>query len=435
MTAIQMATAEMTCASFLGFGAEWDSRNYVEAGVTNAEFIRIRRRVEWMRLPVARIMMQIRWCMGVDGTLDFETPEMQSLYRHLDTCQALGTTVFLTDWGCMPEWLRVPGIRDVAAPRYAEVIGEYMQHLVDVRGYGCILYFIMVNEPNWEVQDFALWRLGLEGVATEFKKRGLAGRVLLAGSDEAHSADNVWHRQAVDQVSHLLGVYDMHRYASDVNEVRSGKLEEFWRTMWAYARDRDPDAAGKPCIVGEAGLGDDAQHPYGSPHIDEFAYGVFMADYAIQAARAGSAAVFAWMLDDNSHPGFFWGMWASLQDGLRLRPWFYPWALLSRLFPSGCSTYRVPEESPDLRLLVAKHKYTWSVCAVNRGDVELARTFDFTGSAHPAEVTLYRYCEGSSPVNAEGFPVSSGCEIVASNAVHLVCPPRSVTFLTVQQKT
>lgn len=419
------------CANFIGFGAEWDSTNYRASGITDADFALIRRRVEWMRLPVARIMMQVKWCRKADGNFDFDTPPMQALYRHLDVCQTLGTTVFLTDWGCMPEWLRVPGVSDVDDPLYAESIGIYLEHLVNVKGYSCIRYIIMVNEPNWEVKDFALWRRGLEQVAAELKQRGLDRQIHLAGSDEAHAPDDDWHFQAVDQVAELLGAYDVHNYAND-SKVRPGELEPYFRRLWDYARKHDPNGVQKPCIVGEAGMGDDAQHPHSSPHINEFGYGLFMADYAVQAANAGSAAVLAWMLDDNSHAGFHWGLWSSKADGLCLRPWFYPWALLSRLFPAGCAIHPVSTSSADLRVLVAHTADGWAVCAVNRGDQEIECELTLGEAARSVQVTRYRYGEESAPVDAEGLPVPLSSTQERLSAIPLVCPPRSAAFLHVR---
>jgi len=425
---IKITTENEVCANFIGFGAEWDSRHYREAGITDADFALIRRRVEWMRLPTARIMMQVKWCRQEGGDFDFETPPMQDLYRHLDVCEALGATVFLTDWGCMPEWLRAPGIGDVADPLYAESIGIYLDHLVNVKGYSCIRYFIMVNEPNWEVKDFALWRRGLEQVAAELRRRGLDRRIQLAGSDEAHAADDDWHFQAVDQVSGLLGAYDVHRYVCDAEEVRSGQLTDYFRRLWDYALLRDPDASRKPCIIGEAGLRDSWHPPATNDLIGTFEYGMVMADYAVQAANAGTAAVLAWMLDDSSHPGFLWGMWSNKADGLRLRPWFYPWALLSRLFPAGCAIHPVSTGTPDLRVLFARMADGWAVCAVNRGDQEIECELALGGDTRPMQVMTYRYSADNAPVDAEGFPVPISSTVEQLPDLGIFCPPRSVTF-------
>ena len=185
---LKMETGNVACAKFIGFGAEWDLANYRVAGVTDADFAVIHRRVEWMRLPAARIMMPVKWCRQADGSFDFDTAPMRDLYRNRDVCEALGTTVFLTDWGCMPEWLRAPGIGDVADPLYAESIGAYLDHLINTKKYQCIRYVIMVNEPNWEVKEFALWRRGLEQVAAELNRRGLDRQIQLAAPTRQHDA-------------------------------------------------------------------------------------------------------------------------------------------------------------------------------------------------------------------------------------------------------
>ena len=59
------------------------------------------------------------------------------------------------------------------------------------------------------------------------------------------------------------------------------------------------------------------------------------------------------MLDDNSHLGFNWGMWSSSGAGLATKPWFYPWALLSRYFRPGSSIVESRLTSKDLRVLAA----------------------------------------------------------------------------------
>jgi hypothetical protein len=429
---IHVNTETTACENFIGFGAEWDSRNYRAAGITDADFALIQRRIEWMRLPAARIMMQVRWCRLEDGSFNFETSDMQDLYRHLDVCEALGTTVFLTDWGCMPAWLQAPGIGDVADPLYAESIGVYLDYLINTKKYSCIRYFIMVNEPNWEVKEFALWRCGLEQVAKELKRRGLDRQIQLAGSDEAHATDDDWHFQAVDQVSEILGAYDVHHYASD-SLVRPGKLESYYSHLWDYVRKNDMRGAQKPCIVGEAGMGDDAQHPYGSPHIDKFEYGLFMADYAVQAANAGSAAILAWMLDDNSHADFYWGLWSSKADGLRLRPWFYPWALLCRLFTTGSKIYHTASGSPDVRILIAQSGEKWAICVVNRGNCEINSEFSLPKELKSIQVTTYCYSVDCAPVDAEGFPMPLSVECYQNKNIVVTCPSQSVTFYQIQK--
>jgi hypothetical protein len=417
----------VACENFLGFGAEWDSRGYNGHGVTDEDFELIADRIRWMRLPLVRSMMQTKWCYLGEGKFEWETPDMQSLYRQLDLCQRENVTVLLTDWGCEPEWLKIPGIKDVADPLYAEAIATYMDHLVNQRGYGCIKYFILVNEPNYEVKSWDRWRKGLENVARAFAEKGLDKRVTLMGPDHSNADD--WLQHAVDQLHDILGAYDIHRYEGD-EVVRPGLLEEYFRRQWEYVRTRDPQSDGKPLVVGEAGLNDDADHPYGNRRIDSYEYGLFMADYAVQAARAGAAAVSAWMLDDNSHPGFYWGMWTNKEKGLKLRPWFCAWSLLSRYFPQGCTVHRMEQPSPDWRLLVANASSgsegrAWSICLVNRGREPVDIRVKLPGGG---EHVLKRFIYSRDSVGAaKGYPSPAWTgEADLSQALRVQCPPEAV---------
>lgn len=419
--------------NFIGFGAEWDPRGYIEHGVTDDDFAVIARRVRYMRLPVARVMMLARWCYRGDGRFDWDSPEMQTLYRHLDLCQAENTTVLLTDWGCERDWVRVPGVADTADPEYARIIGVYLDHLLNTRGYTCIRYFILVNEPNYEVGDWDRWAQGARNVAAMLRERGLHPRIRLAGPD--HSNDDAWLYRAVDELHDALDAYDVHRYAGDA-EVRPGGLVEYFGKQWRYALANDPNAAGKPFIVGEAGMNDFARHPAGNEKIGEHFYGVFMADYAVQAARAGSHAVCAWMLCDNSHKGFFWGLWSNKADGMKLRPWFYPWSLLSRYVPRGSTVLDTADPSPDQRLLAARvpvagdAAHGWTFVLVNRGE-KPARVRVRCDESGQRLFRIYRYAEDAAWADADGFPRPvSEIECELRDGLTLECPGNAVVLAT-----
>lgn len=428
--AVTVEPKAVAVQSFIGYGAEWDPRAYDLYGVTDADFALVRHRVEWMRLPVARMMMLAKWCYRGDGEFDWDTREMQLLYRQLDICQALGTTVFLTDWGCEREWVRPPGIEKTDDPRYASVIAAYLDHLLNTRGYSCIQYFILVNEPNYEVGDFDRWARGVRNVAAAFAERGLDRLVRIAGPD--HSNADEWFFKAVDQLGDVLGAYDVHRYATDAN-VAPGKLEDYFANQWQYARQNDPAASGKIFIVGEAGMNDYANHPASNAKIDTHYYGEFMADLAVQAAQAGSHAVCAWHLDDNSHQNFGWGLWSNKTQGMALRPWFFPWALLARYVAPGATIYNVPDSAPSLRVLVAQKGEDWTLVVVNRGDdaVRLALALPGEGTR---TARRYVYAPEGRSTDDNGFPTPAGeTTLDWSKEIIIDCPGQGMTMLTTMQ--
>lgn len=126
---VQLDPAKVICQKFLGFGAEWDSNSDNDSGVTDADFAMIHKRVEWMRLTIARMMMQSKWCYKGNGRYDWNDPEMKALYRHLDVCQKLGTTVLVTDWGIEPGWLKTPDVAKVEDSKYADIISTAINWL------------------------------------------------------------------------------------------------------------------------------------------------------------------------------------------------------------------------------------------------------------------------------------------------------------------
>ena len=421
-------TKAVACKSFIGFGAEWDPAAYDLCGVTDKDFALIERRIRLMKLRAARIMILGKWCVPKTGKLDWNTRAMQRLYRHLDVCQKNNITVFLTDWGCVRSWVKIPGIKDTADPKYAELIGTYLDHLVNRRKYTCIKYFILVNEPNFEAGGWDLWKKGIENVAAVLARRKLDRQITLTGPD--HSNADTWLYRAVDQLSSVIGAYDVHRYANDRN-VRAGKLEAYFRRQWDYAKKHDAKAKGKPFIVGEAGMIDGAYPPRGNRNIDKHWYGVFMADYAAQAVAAGSSAVLAWMLDDNSHKDFAWGLWSDKKGGMKLRPWSYPWSLLCRHVPPGSTTYRVKSPSTQVRVLAARAPGGgWTFCVVNRGKRAAPLLLRAAG-AKPTLFRRYVYSPKSAKKDASGFPLPTDTRKLdlAAGAV-VTCPANGVVVVT-----
>jgi len=427
-TQVVVDDSKVASAGFIGFGAEWDAAGYTQSGVTDQDYQVIEKRIRWMRLPVVRKAMLTRWALIADGVFDFETQEMRDLYRQLDICQREGITVFLTDWGCERSWNAAPGVQDVSDPKYAKAIGTYLDHLINKRGYTSIKYLIVVNEPNFETRDFEDWKTALQNVRAELASRHLDRAVTLAGPD--HSYAEGWLYRSVDQLAGVLGAYEVHRYADDAS-VRSRGLESYFLDQWGYASAKDPNVDGKPFVVGEAGMSDGSHPPQGNDNITDYFYGLWMADYGVQAARAGSHAILAWTLDDNSFPPSSWGMWSDRRGGLVLRPWFYPWSLFTRYVPPGSMVYRPPQPSGDLRILASRSPVgEWTFCVVNRGASSvylllkapdpLARTF-----------RIYEYSRASAVADADGFPVPVGAMAVSpETGVDLMVPGEAVMVAT-----
>jgi len=428
---------------FGGFGVEWDPKFWTmgtfkihedftgEVKVTEKDWDLVVRRLAWMHPPVVRMMVCCPWLTAGDGKFHWDTRHMRSLYRHLDVCQKLGIDVILSDWGT--GWAKSAGFTGHDDPNYAQAVGTYLNVLINDRKYDCIKYFVLGNEPNYDVKDYARWKAGVQNVAEVLIERKLAGRVTLLGSDAAHDED--WHRRTVDDLHAVLGGYDIHRYAP-VAEVRTGKLQAYIRQQWDYARKMDANATGKPMVVGEAGVNAPGFSASQNPLHMDFSYGLQMADCACQAANGGSTMVLAWMLDDSSHAGFTWGMWRNKEGGFALKPWFYTWSLLTRLFPAAGSIVETRLRSSDVRAMTMRlpRDAGWSFCAVNRDGQPVTLKLRIP-PAGKLTMQRYIYARDAAKADSDGFPVPAATqEVDLVGGAAVACPAESVVFLTTRRK-
>ena len=83
---------------------------------------------------------------------DWNNEEMQALYKILDYCQKNNADVFLQQmWGYV-DWNAFPGVHPlISAPKnlddFADGIATLVGYLTHEKGYTCIKYFCMSNEP------------------------------------------------------------------------------------------------------------------------------------------------------------------------------------------------------------------------------------------------------------------------------------------------
>lgn len=423
---INIDSSTETLTNFAGFGAEWDSRNYLAYGVDKDDFELIKERLDWLEIPIVRIMMQTNWFFKQGVGYTPNSPDMQSLYRHLDYCQDNNVDVILTDWGIEPDWLKVSGLQRVDDKKYAEIIADYLDYLYNDQGYTCIKYFVLVNEPNYEVGDFSRWGEGIRNVYQEMKRKGLADKIMLAGSGQSNADD--WHINAVDHFHGIFGAYTFHRY--EWNEfIRNQKFISYVRNLTDYVKEKDPEWKSKQVIISEAGMRD-GQSTAINTNIDKFEYGMFMADYAIQALQGGAHGVLAWMLDDNSHPDFEWGLWKNKENNFEIRKWFYSWGLFIKYFKRDSEMFLPVTRSVNLRTMAAKSPDDeWSYAFVNYEDFDVYINVnnDFMGNE---DLLKFIYKEGMIKIDEDGFPIKNDEIEAEEGKFTFVLPANSTVVIT-----
>jgi len=444
---------------FLGAGVQWDPYEFPPSPEGwKTTFARL----DYMRPGFFRVMLNANsYWLGFDaaGAPRYVWTEPQppgrdslaTLFAILDYAQMHRIDVALGEWS-------PPRGMTPSDPRWGRLIADFAAYLTGVKKYTVIKYYIYMNEPNGSWMwpggkvDYEAWAEGSRNLRSQLDAHGLKS-LPMAGPD--NSGDWDWLDRCAAQFPARFGAWEMHWYAKD-SDVLNGEIEKLLAAKRSMLLATDPQAVSKPRFIGEARMIEGKVNGDQQPRVKTFEYGVLMADYFAQVARAGWLGAIAWDLDDALHavngrranpPNDLtlkvWGFWNTQGTAMGKpedeapRPWFYTWTLLGRLFPKGTRILpaSLSADAPGLRALAA----TWkdgraeklSVMLVN--DTAEARTLTVRAPGGGTRAMVaYRYFDNDRAVDGGGYPVASATLPKADfeKGVSVEMPSRGVVFLT-----
>lgn len=468
--------------NIIASGVQWSAYPHADskdaewgALMTSEKWDRVYQRLDYIKPGIVRVMDQAGWryFKGVDKignpVLNFDTDEIKALFKVLDYCQKNNIEVIFGEWGAPGYWGEPGKIDRADDPRWIHMITRYLHFLINQKGYNCIKYYNLVNEPNggWASTngDWEQWKKGVLMLNDSIRKIGLGNQLGIAGPDAVVSYDNPvstykglqWVDETITQLDSVIGAYDVHAYP-DGEFVRSGEFGEYYGAIGQKVKP-----TGKKLILGELGLkysgemynknkalaeGDpNASKDDSNMFVYDYFYGLDVVDALIQAMNSGLEGAIAWDLDDAMHTQGDtgdqtklkrWGMWNSLGTELcdkpedeNLRPWFYTWSLMCRFFPSGMTiaSTDVPESCP-LRVVSGTHQLGSTVAVLNNSDQPQEIYLLGTKLPKGNEWAKYVYSESQRATDGNGFPIPS--ETIRGNLSELALsiPPRSFALLS-----
>ncbi len=241
----------------------------------DAAWQQIDRHARWLGLDWNRVELEQRIYEPERRRFSWDNAEMRILYRILDWCEKNKADVFLQQmwsnvaWNTFPEW------RDNAVGRvhsgpvsmedFSEGLATLVEHLVKKKGYTCVRWVCINNEPNagwswWQKPPNHVMPLrpGLAAVRKALDAKGIA--IPLSGPDLTGGVRPLEPKRF--DFLDLLGAYDFHSYDENFDWLSNGGMARFDKTTadWATWAHQN----GKPLFMSEFGTmangwGDD--HP------------------------------------------------------------------------------------------------------------------------------------------------------------------------------
>lgn len=436
---ITVNTNQIINDSYIGNGAQWDAypNAYIHWGqsISDSDWQKMFKRLDFMKPQLMRVVIAAGWKYAAGGGYD---PEKYSegLDKILQYCTDNNITVMFGDWGggmvdSNQFTIDESKLRDAA---------KYVDYLINTKGFTCIKYYNLVNEPNgdWSSTngDYDLWKKAVNFFYTELETLNLTSKLSMVGPDIAIWGTDLtsWVSNSAVDMDDKIGLYDIHTYPGQ-KTVRDG---DYSQIIKAYI-DKVP--AGKKMVMGELGFKYDSARdkdlfdedikrkqadPYasnedGNMFVKDFFYGIDMADATMQVVNAGYSGLVVWMLDDAMHNTRgdsgkdlkTWGFWNILGEELfggakeeEIRPWFYTSSLLSRYMQTGAKvlTVDVPNKR-GLKAIAVEKDGKYMIAVLNSGypSYDVSLKLDNQGLTN---VKKFIYSDELRPTDSDGLPVA-----------------------------
>ena len=428
--------SEVITSSFVGNGVQWggyDNLNSWTGSPTLSEndWNTLFQRIRFMRPPLVRIMVSDGWNYIIDNQFNPSKSEAV-LLKILDFCQQEDISVMFGEWGHRggteidQEWL--------------ENSATFIEWLVNTKGYSCIKYFNMVNEPNgnWSTinGNYSLWKTLIEQFHAKLVAKNIDSKIKLIGPDIAiwNTSLTSWISNTHTDLASQISAFDIHTYPNET-EVRDGSYQKMVQTY------RNAAPSSKEMLMGELGFKYAASSELGKLNaqrikadkytsddsnmfIYDAFYGIDMADAVIQNMRAGYAGNILWDLDDamynfpsnGSEKLKRWGFWNILgsekfenPNDENIRPWFYTMSLMCRYFPKGTKIHSV--DLPDkvgLRAVAGEKDGKYTIAIVNSHTVSYSVNLRMENGIEISNAKIYKYQSGKNEaftgaVDSNGF--------------------------------
>ena len=395
----------------------------------------IRDHASWLGMNFLRVELSQRMYEPERRQFDWENEEMQALYNILDWCQSSGADVFLQQmWGYV-DWNSFPGVHPlISAPKnldnFAHGIATLIEYLVNERGYTCIKYFCMTNEPPGGTWGY-WWEYGgnpgdiadaWKRLREEFDTRGI--RVKLSGPDWT---DMPPFDESKLTFSSSLDVIDIHSYQG-VTADGEANLRRW--AEWAHAQ-------GKPFFLTEFG---NMRLGWGKENPGPGTMGAALSNASdlIRGLRAGVDAFNRWSFTNR---GDLDGQWQLIRTWDRenkeylnqIEPEpeaYYGFGILSRFWSKYSRSIAVSSSLPDSLLMAGallSPEGEFSLFIVNHGAGPVEARITIRDS--PA-ADLHLYQVSRELIAAPDYRLEPLASIPADQPASLRLPARSITTLS-----
>jgi hypothetical protein len=395
----------------------------------------VKNHASWLGMDFIRLELLQRSYLPERGRYDWNSEEMLTLYTILDWAEENGVDIFLQQMAINVEWNAYPGIHPlISAPKdldaYAEAIATLLEFLTIEKGYSCIKYFCMTNEPPGGTWGY-WWEYGEnEGkiedawarLKKEFDQRGITIPISGPGWTDLPP----FNEERLTFAKYF-GAIDIHSYQG-VSAEGEETLREW--ADWAHKQ-------GKPFFLTEYG---NMSLGWGTndPNQKSFEAALSNASDVMRGMRAGVDAFNRWSFTNRGDLDGQWQLIATF-DRTKKRYYnevmpepeaYYGFGIISRFLSKYSSVLKTEVPAPDSVLMCNALKSPGGILSVfflNKSGKPIHVEVSFSGNI-PGEMHLYQVSK--EIIHTPGFELNKVKSFGKGEHCALLLPPRSISVIT-----
>ena len=415
-----------------------------------------------MNLKRIRVMLLPSWFVidetnTQDGFYNWETDEMHSLYRVLDTAKEKGMTVNITMWGIdkgttdfmrdgSSEWVDIPG--EGYEEMFVECFADCVKYLIEEKDYTNIKEVTLFNEPNakynysvFAVNDYCdLCKM----MDTAFDNNEIRDKVLFNLSDDAR--DFGWMANVLMQLTEegVIDIANSHTYDfGDKYNPEDGTYTPMSNQQICYDNPTYNlnswkmalDGYNIPHMWGEFGT----RNGIGSHQTTDTylpSRGLDVPRIALNFFNMGSVGMSYWVLfsqyydrkDFNTGKIMDMGLWGFADENYNCRPVYYSFSMITRFIEAGDMIFPIESADDNIVAVAFRQGTKWSYAVVNNGTTPKKVAFA-NKDTHPTSLARYVYDEANVPTNNQVIP-SNGTVTADGRVVSDTIAPRTFVIYT-----
>ena len=433
---------------FMGFGFEDDPFLLTDGNLKyniGAEDLALReRRIKTLNPAIVRSFL---WWYAFNPskdlkTFDYESVGMKSVYRMLAIYQKMGVPVVITDthW----DWTKDEfPYSEKNVERGIEVYLKILEYLIRDRGFTCIRYATVINEPNYFWLDSgggtrANYDKANKLFHARLMKSKIKGHLQLIGADSAMSAS--WLRDTILNGDESYGAYSYHGYLLGQQYPLMRELvQDFVGTVRDYSKPQGKKHGlkiYKPALLLEYGHLDKWENGNQADTMRRYEGALWTANANMEIINQGAAGAALWCLHSVYYSGQLMvpGLWDFKDRQWAIRPVYYAQGLFMQFARPGVTPLKLEFSADSYEFNASaikdvKGRVTLFLVNLDQKPIEANLAGMPEGKYRAYELTQEKFAAVKSAPNAELMDCLAGDPVSIGKTHHLTMKPESLVVL------